>query len=36
VDKDGRGIRYQSLYSNAFHGMGAYPKPPIVGAPPTK
>ena len=33
VDKDGRGIRYQSMYSNAFHGMGVYPKPPIVGAP---
>jgi len=34
VDKDGRGIRYQSMYSNAFHGMGVYPKPPLVGAPP--
>ena len=34
VDKEGRGIRYQSLYSNTFHGMGVYPKPPIVGAPP--
>jgi len=33
VDKDGRGIRYTSMYSNAFHGMGVYPKPPIVGAP---
>lgn len=32
VDKDGRGIRYQTLYSNAYHGMGVYPKPPIVGA----
>jgi hypothetical protein len=32
VDKDGNGIRYQSPYSNAFHGMGVYPKPPIVGA----
>ena len=33
VDKDGRGIRYQSLYSNTYHGMGVYPKPPLVGAP---
>jgi hypothetical protein len=32
VDKDGNGIRYQSPYSNEFHGMGVYPKPPIVGA----
>jgi hypothetical protein len=32
VDQNGRGIRYQSLYSNTYHGMGAYPKPPIVGA----
>lgn len=32
VDKDGNGIRYQSPYSNAFHGMGVYPKPPIAGA----
>ena len=32
VDKDGRGIRYQSMYSNTFHGMGVHPKPPIVGA----
>jgi hypothetical protein len=31
VDKDGRGIRYQTVYSNAFHGMGVYPKPDIVG-----
>jgi len=31
VDKDGRGIRYQNVYSNAFHGMGVYPKPAIVG-----
>ena len=23
----------QSMYSNTFHGMGVYPKPPIVGAP---
>ena len=32
VDKDGRGIRYQTLYSNTYHGMGVYPKPAIVGA----
>jgi hypothetical protein len=32
VDKDGNGIRYQSIYSNSFHGMGVYPKPPIAGA----
>jgi hypothetical protein len=32
VDKDGNGIRYQSVYSNAYHGMGVYPKPPIAGA----
>jgi hypothetical protein len=31
VDKDGNGIRYQSIYSNAFHGMGVYPPPPIAG-----
>ena len=27
VDKDGNGIRYQGIYSNAYHGMGVYPKP---------
>ena len=32
VDKNGNGIRYQSVYSNAYHGMGVYPKPPVVGA----
>jgi hypothetical protein len=32
VDQNGRGIRYQSLYSNTYHGMGVYPKPPIAGA----
>jgi hypothetical protein len=31
VDKDGNGIRYQSIYSNSFHGMGVYPVPPIAG-----
>src|SRR5437667_8575831 len=28
VDKDGNGIRYQMIYSNAYHGMGVYPVPP--------
>ena len=32
VDKDGNGIRYQIIYSNAYHGMGVYPVPPIAGA----
>jgi len=32
VDKDGNGIRYQSVYSNAYHGMGVYPRPAIAGA----
>ena len=27
VDKDGNGIRYQTIYSNAYHGLGAYPVP---------
>jgi hypothetical protein len=31
VDKDGRGIRYEMIYSNSYHGMGVYPIPPIVG-----
>ena len=31
VDKDGNGIRYQSLYSNSYHGMGVYPVPPRAG-----
>ena len=31
VDKDGNGIRYRSIYSNSFHGMGVYPAPAIVG-----
>ena len=30
IDKNGNGIRYQSIYSNSFHGMGVYPVPPIV------
>jgi hypothetical protein len=28
VDKDGNGIRYQTIYSNSYHGMGVYPVPP--------
>ena len=31
IDKNGNGIRYQSIYSNSFHGMGVYPVPPVVG-----
>lgn len=34
VDQDGNGIRYQSVYSNAYHGLREYPVPPTVGAPP--
>jgi hypothetical protein len=33
VDKDGRDIRYQMIYSNSYHGMGVYPPPPRVGVP---
>ncbi len=32
VDKDGNGVRYQTIYSNAYHGMGVYPVPPKAGA----
>jgi len=33
VDKNGNGIRYQQIiYSNAYHGMGVYPKPSVAGA----
>jgi hypothetical protein len=32
VDKNGKGIRYQTVYSNEFHGMRQYPPPPLVGA----
>ena len=28
VDKDGKGIRYQTMYNNEFHGMRQYPVPP--------
>jgi hypothetical protein len=31
IDTDGRGIRYQTLYSNSFHALGVYPLPGIVG-----
>ena len=31
VDVDGNRIRYQLVYSNAYHAMGIYPVPPIVG-----
>jgi hypothetical protein len=31
VDKDGNGLRYQIIYSNAYHGMGVYPKPAVGG-----
>jgi hypothetical protein len=31
VDKDGNGIRYQTIYSNAYHGLGEYPLPPRAG-----
>lgn len=27
IDKDGKGIRYQQIYSNSYHGMGVYPVP---------
>ena len=33
IDTKGNGIRYQSIYSNSFHGMGVYPPPPIVAPP---
>ena len=29
VDKDGNGIRYQTIYSNSYHGMGVYPVPNV-------
>jgi len=31
VDKDGNGLRYQIIYSNAYHGMGVYPVPSTGG-----
>lgn len=30
LDKDGKGIRYQTIYSNSYHGMGVYPVPAAV------
>ena len=32
VDKDGNGIRYQTMYNNEFHGLRQYPVPPHAGA----
>jgi hypothetical protein len=31
VDKDGNSIRYQTIYSNSYHGMGIYPVPTVGG-----
>ena len=31
VDADGRRIRYELVYSNAYHALEVYPAPPIVG-----
>ena len=31
VDKDGNGIRYQSIYNNEFHVIEHYPVPPHAG-----
>lgn len=28
IDKEGNRIRYQVIYSNSYHGLGVYPKPP--------
>ena len=32
VDKNGNGIRYSTVYSNSYHGMGLYPVPALVGS----
>ena len=32
IDKDGNRIRYQSVYSNAYHGLRQYPVPTLAGA----
>ena len=32
IDKDGNGIRYSTVYSNSYHGMGIYPVPALAGA----
>ena len=29
VDEEGRGVRYQAIYSNEFHGLRVDPLPPI-------
>ena len=31
VDKDGNGVRYQSIYVNEIYGLGLYPTPPYGG-----
>lgn len=31
IDKDGNPVRYRIVYSNAYHGMGIYPKPESGG-----
>lgn len=33
VDSQGNAIRYQRMYSNAYHGLGEYPIPPRAGQP---
>lgn len=30
VDENGNGIRYRSIYSNAYHGLGEYPVPELT------
>jgi len=32
VDQDGNGVRYQTVYSNAYHGLRQYPVPPLAPA----
>jgi hypothetical protein len=32
VDKDGKGIRYQTIYSNEIYGLRERPVPPLTGA----
>lgn len=31
VDEDGNRLRYETVYSNEFHGLGTYPAPPLRG-----
>jgi hypothetical protein len=31
VDKDGKPLRYQIIYSNSYHGLGVYPVPAVGG-----